>query len=167
MDDVRQRSVGLPVTVDDLRGLKPFEFQNWVIQRFWGTHSPRKSGDMGIDGYSFMVNDPIQVKQSEGVGRNVVDNFETAVEREGKTKGFIVAFSFTRGAREEVARARWVKKLEIQLMTVKQLLEPEPERRVPLLPDSATVIDLPLPPSRPRDARPTAQELIESDRAAI
>lgn len=65
--------VGLPVTVEDLRELKPFEFQNWVIQKFWGTHSPRKSGDMGIDGYSFMVNDPIQVKQSERVGRNVVE----------------------------------------------------------------------------------------------
>jgi hypothetical protein len=78
--------------------------QNWVIQKVWGTQSPRKSGDMGIDGYSFMVNDPIQVKQSDSVGRNVVDNFEAAVERAGKDKGYIVAFSFTRGAREEVAR---------------------------------------------------------------
>ena len=33
---------------------------------------------MGIDGYSFMVHDPIQVKQSEKVGRNVIDNFETS-----------------------------------------------------------------------------------------
>ncbi len=159
--------IGLPVTEGDLRSLKPFEFQNWVIQKFWGTHSPRKSGDMGIDGYSFMVNDPIQVKQSEGVGRNVVDNFETAVERAGKDKGYIVAFSFTRNAREEVARARWEKKMDIQLVTVKQLLHPEPERSVPFLPGTATVLDLPLPPSRPRDARPTAQELIESDRAAV
>jgi DNA modification methylase len=159
--------VGLPVTEDDLRSLKPFEFQNWVIQRCWGTHSPRKSGDMGIDGYSFMVNDPIQVKQSESVGRNAVDNFETAVERAGKNKGYIVAFSFTRGAREEVARARWEKNLEIQLVTVRQLLQPQPERSVPLFTGQATVIDLPLPPSRPRDARPTAQELIESDGAAV
>lgn len=60
--------IGLPVTADELRNLKPFEFQNWVIQKFWGTHSPRKSGDMGIDGYSFMVNDPIQVKQSDHEG---------------------------------------------------------------------------------------------------
>jgi hypothetical protein len=120
---------------------------------------------MGIDGYSFMDNDPIQVKQLEGVGRNVVDNFETAVERDGKDKGYIVAFSFTRNAREEVARARW-EKMDIRLVTVKQLLQPEPARSVPLLPATATVIDLPLPPSRPRDARPTAQELIESDRAA-
>jgi hypothetical protein len=99
--------IGLPVTADELRQLRPFEFQNWVIQKFWGTHSPRKSGDMGIDGYSFMVDNPIQVKQSDHVGRNVVDNFETAVQRAGKDKGYVVAFSFTRGAYEEVARARW------------------------------------------------------------
>lgn len=31
---------------------------------------------MGIDGFSLMLPEPIQVKQSEGIGRNVVDNFE-------------------------------------------------------------------------------------------
>jgi len=45
--------VGLPVTEQDLTALKPFEFQNWVMQRIHGTHSPRKTGDMGIDGFSF------------------------------------------------------------------------------------------------------------------
>ena len=88
---------GLPVTESDLKTLRPFEFQNWVIQRVLGSHSPRKSGDMGIDGFSFFEMLPIQVKQSERVGRNVVDNFETATELTGKHKGYIVAFSFTRG----------------------------------------------------------------------
>ncbi len=94
-----------------------------MIQRFWGTHSPRKSGDMGIDGYSYMVHDPIQVKQSERVGRNVVDNFETAMERAGKAKGYIVGFSFTRGAKEEVMRVR--DRLDIQLVTVKERCSPQ------------------------------------------
>ena len=31
---------------------------------------------MGIDGFTFMHRYPIQVKQSEGIGRNVVDNFK-------------------------------------------------------------------------------------------
>lgn len=75
--------VGMPDDEASLRALKPFEFQNWVIQRFVGTHSPRKSGDLGIDGYSFMVGHPIQVKRSDRVGRNVVDNFETAMRRGG------------------------------------------------------------------------------------
>jgi adenine specific DNA methylase Mod len=54
---------GLPVTEADLRQLKAFEFQNWLIQRVLATHSPRKSGDMGIDGYSFFYRHPIQVKR--------------------------------------------------------------------------------------------------------
>ncbi len=158
----KPKVVGLPVTEEELRLLKPFEFQNWVIQRFWGTHSPRKSGDMGIDGYSYMVHDPIQVKQSERVGRNVVDNFETAMERAGKAKGYIVGFSFTRGAKEEVMRVR--DRLDIQLVTVKELLTPEPERRGPLIPEPASVVELPLPPSRPPQSRPSAEELISSNR---
>lgn len=162
----RPEVVGLPVTVDELRRLKPFEFQNWVIQRFWGTHSPRKSGDMGIDGYTFMVNDPIQVKQSERVGRNVVDNFEAAMDRAGKDRGYIVAFSFTRGAREEAARVRWNRALQIELVTVESLLDQDSEKIVAYLPSGATVTELPLPASRPSNARPTAQELIESDQKA-
>ncbi|WP_084598998.1 site-specific DNA-methyltransferase [Actinoplanes subtropicus] len=35
---------GLPVTENDLRRLRPFEFQNWVIQKFNGTHSTRNQG---------------------------------------------------------------------------------------------------------------------------
>jgi len=63
------------------------------------------------------------VKQSDGVGRNVVDNFETALKRQGCKKGYIVAFSFTKGAYEEVARIKNKGELEIKLITVKDLLE--------------------------------------------
>lgn len=163
--------VGLPVTEDDLRGLKPFEFQNWVIQRVHGTHAPRLSGDMGVDGYSFMEHSPIQVKQSSGVGRNVVDNFETAVRREGKTKGYIVAFSFTRGAREEAARAKSAEGLSIHLVTVADLLQdmtglvtPRTDL-MPLIADDM-VSDL-LPSIRSVAARPTLEELLESEKAAV
>ncbi len=76
---------------------------------------------------------PIQVKQSERVGRNVVDNFETAVERSGKHKGYIVAFSFTRNAREEVARARAEKGMEVELVEVSTLVEGPPDRVTPRL----------------------------------
>lgn len=130
------RTEGLPETEADLRLLKPFEFQNWVIQTLHGTHATRKSGDMGIDGFSFFERLPIQVKQSERVGRGVVDSFETAVRREGKHKGVIVAFSFGRGAYEEVARVR-SEGLEIELLTVRTLLgnppEEEPEPGLPPL----------------------------------
>jgi hypothetical protein len=49
---------------------------------FWQKEriSSKKVGDMGIDGITF-DGIPIQAKQSEKVGRSVVDNFETAINR--------------------------------------------------------------------------------------
>jgi len=113
---------GLPATVDELRHLKPFEFQNWVIDRINGQQANRRTGDKGIDGWTFFLHDPVQIKQSEHVGREVVDKFETAIERDGKKSGAIVAFSFGRGAHEEVARVRR-NGVNIHLLTVTDLLE--------------------------------------------
>ena len=121
--------VGMPLTEDELRKLPPFEFQNWVCKRLFGRVSRRKTSDMGIDGYTF-EGYPIQVKQSDNVGRNVVDNFETAMRRKKKTKGVIVAFSFSRGAYEEIARAKLHEGLEIKAITVRELIENE-SRKLP------------------------------------
>lgn len=161
---------GLPVTEDDLRLLRPFEFQNWVINRVQGTPSPRKVGDMGIDGYSFMENLPIQVKQSAKVGRNVVDNFETAVERSGKHKGYIIAFSFTRNAREEAARAKAEKGMEVELLPVSTLVKGPPNRVTPELAEMfpalpQSYLDLPVPTARPKADRPSVDQLVLSDKA--
>lgn len=113
---------GMPTTLEELQKLKPFEFQNWVIDRLNGQQANRKTGDMGIDGWTFFLHDPVQIKQSEAVGRNVVDNFETAIERAGKKSGAVVAFSFGRGAHEEAARVR-KNGIKIHLLTVTDLLE--------------------------------------------
>lgn len=169
---------GLPVTEEAIRGLKPFEFQNWVIQRLHGRHSPRKSGDMGIDGWSFFENLPIQVKQSENVGRNTVDNFETAVRRDRKHKGYIVALSFGRGAREEAARTKREGKVEVELVTLADLLQDQSEsaassQRTPSIRDlfperrAASFLDLPLPETRKPEARPSFRDLVASDLAAV
>jgi DNA modification methylase len=155
-----------PNSIPALKELRPFEFQNWVINAVNGTHSPRKVGDLGIDGYWFFTRAPIQVKQSEHVGRNVVDNFETALRRANASVGYIIAFSFTRGAVEEVSRARQdgleivlVKASEI-LMLVKGALDFSKK----IGPQPATIEELPLPPVRKPSDKPTAEELIESDR---
>jgi DNA modification methylase len=160
--------VNLPETEAALRQLKPFEFQNYVVNVLNGTHSAKKSGDMGIDGHWFFTRDPIQVKQSEHVGRNVIDNFETAMRRAGFGVGYVVAFSFTRGAVEEVARAV-EDGLNIRLIRVKELLlltkrpgnplekfGPQPEGEV-----------LPLPAMRKPSDLPTAEQLVESDRRQV
>jgi DNA modification methylase len=113
--------VGVRYDLEELKTFKPFEFQNWVIGALGGTTSERKVKDMGIDGYTFMERNPIQVKQSESVGRVVVDNFETALRRIKKEKGIIVGFSFTKDAYEEVARVKRANHLDITLMTVEDV----------------------------------------------
>jgi restriction endonuclease Mrr len=114
--------MGMPMTEDDLRKISPTEFQNWVIRRLFGRVSTRIVGDMGIDGYTF-EGYPVQVKQSDDIGRNVIDNFQTAMRRYKAKKGIIVAFSFGKGAYEEVARAKLHEGLEIDAVTVADLLK--------------------------------------------
>jgi DNA modification methylase len=117
---------GMPTKAVDLKKLKPFEFQNWIINEMRARHSRKKVGDMGLDGYVaqdlYHEEAGIQVKQSENVGRNVIDNFETALERAKYKKGYIIAFSFGKGAYEEVARLKNTGKLQIELVTVEDLL---------------------------------------------
>jgi len=117
--------IGMPTTVAELEKLEPFEFQNWVINEMKAKQSKRLVADFGIDGYYeksiFTEEAGIQVKQSPKVGRNVVDNFETALRRKKYEKGFIVALSFTKGAYEEVARVK-TKGLDIKLINVEDLL---------------------------------------------
>lgn len=114
--------IGLPKTISELRNLQPFEFQNWVFEKLHGRVNPRKVGDYGIDGW-VELDVPCQVKQSEDVGRNVVDNFETAIQRQEKDRGVIVAFSFGKGAIEEAARAKNERSLDIKLKTVDEILK--------------------------------------------
>jgi DNA modification methylase len=113
--------LGMPKSLEEVKALPPFEFQNWVVQKLVARPAERKVGDKGIDGW-LMDGRPLQVKQSEGVGRNVVDNFETAMRRMKRTHGLIVGFSFTPGSYEEVARAKNEEGLEIELKTVEQII---------------------------------------------
>ena len=84
-------------------------------------------GDMGLDGYRKNVlhqdDIGIQVKKSCKVGRNVVDNFKSALERDGLKKGCIIALSFVCGAVEEAARLKNAGIIEIELITAEDLLD--------------------------------------------
>jgi len=113
---------GMPMSVKSLKTLQPFVFQQWAVDKLYGHPSPRKVGDMGIDGF-LPDGRPLQVKQSEGVGRPKIDEFETALRRLKKTEGIVVAFSFTKGAQEEVARIKNHEGMTIELKTVRQMLE--------------------------------------------
>lgn len=119
---VSPNMMGMPLSEEDLRKIAPFDFQNWVVKRLFGRVSPRKSSDMGIDGYTF-EGTPIQVKQSDKIGRNVIDNFETAIRRKKATKGVIVAFSFGKGANEEIARAKLYDGIDVKAITIQELIK--------------------------------------------
>ncbi len=114
--------IGLPQTMEELRELQPFEFQNWVFRKLHGRVSERMVGDYGIDGW-IELDVPVQVKQSDSVGRNVIDNFETAIQRVNKKRGVIIAFSFTKGSYEEAARAKNRRGLDIRLKTIGEILQ--------------------------------------------
>ncbi|MDR1838269.1 MAG: site-specific DNA-methyltransferase, partial [Treponema sp.] len=89
---------------DTLRYKDAFEFENWIVQQFGGTGNVKQRGDFGLDGKTG-DNTPIQVKRSDNIGRNVIDNFLSAVQRydknlfdknikDNKPVGYIIAFSF-------------------------------------------------------------------------
>lgn len=117
---------------DTLRYKNAFEFESWIIQQFGGISNVKQRSDYGLDGKA-PDGAPIQVKRSDSVGRNVIDNFRSAVERsdkrlfeknveEGKPVGYIIAFSFNRGAIEEVARLRNKDNVIIRLITVEEIV---------------------------------------------
>jgi hypothetical protein len=114
--------ISLPKTLEEVKAMTWVEFQNWVFEKLHGRVSAKKVGDLGIDGRLF-DGTPVQVKQQESVGRKVVDEFETTIRRNGKKKGLIVAFSFTKDAYEEAARAKLEEGLEITLKTVDELIK--------------------------------------------
>jgi hypothetical protein len=97
-------------------------------------------GDMGIDGRIFPVGSkpadasgmfagdwyPVQVKQSERVGRPDIDAFEAVMHREDRAKGFMVAFSYTSDAVAEANAFQKKTKVggrQIKLFTVEEILD--------------------------------------------
>jgi DNA modification methylase len=113
---------------DTLRYKDAFEFESWIVSQFGGTTNTKQRGDLGLDGKA-KDGAPIQVKRSDGIGRNVIDNFLSAVQRFDKKLyeknsaakspvGYIIAFSFGKGAIEEVARLKNKENVIIKLVEV-------------------------------------------------
>jgi DNA modification methylase len=159
------RVVGLPWTELQLRKLPHFEFENWAVIALGGIPNKSHVGDMGIDGKIYPVSAlpetrtpsdqlafmdvwyPVQVKQCDRVGRPEVDRFEAVVMREGRTRGYFVAFSFSSDAMREMNAFFKRTGREIIPLTVKQILDEvlTSQRR---------------PPSTTRDQQLTLQTII-------
>ena len=115
---VRQRRV----KESDLRKLSVSEFQNWVLKRIGGKTSSQSEARMGIDGYT-LDGQPISIKQADSVGRNVIETFAASLGRSRARNGTIVAFSFGPDAIRGKVSAKLNYKLEIQLLTVGELIQ--------------------------------------------
>ncbi|MCI0448213.1 MAG: restriction endonuclease [Chlorobi bacterium] len=141
--------VDIRKTEAELRIMPHFEFQNWAVIALGqltdmsGIPNKRKSGDFGIDGRLYPIElekkkkagedlfgdvdryYPVQVKQMDKVGRPDIDNFYAAMKRDGRDKGYFIAFGFSGEAEKEVKRLYKTGDADINLVTVKKLLEME------------------------------------------
>ncbi len=101
---------------DTLRYKDAFEFESWIITQFGGLPQNRKGGDHGFDG-KMRDGTPIQVKRSDNIGVNVIKNFLSSCQinepklyekkkSDGEPIGYIIAFSFSRGAINETAKIK-------------------------------------------------------------
>jgi len=117
---------------DTLRNKPAFAFETWIIEQYGGTANTKQRSDLGLDGKT-AENTPIQVKRSDNIGRNVIDNFHSAVMRndkalyeknksEHKSVGIIIAFSFGKGAIQEAARLKNQENVIIELVTVAEIV---------------------------------------------
>jgi DNA modification methylase len=114
-------------TEEELRVMPPHEFARLlIVEKLNGTINPRKSGDMGIDGWTELMSVAVQVKRwGHKVGRPEIDKFRTAVQRGGKSKGMIISFEFSRDCWNEIARIKKDDGIDIKLKTVKEIIELE------------------------------------------
>jgi len=110
------------MTEAKLRDTPPTLFQKWAVKAVQGRMNHKLSADGGIDGWTF-TGDPVQVKRSDKVGVNVIKEFETTTRDADKTHGIVVAFSFTKGAKDKAKDTKAKYGIDIELKTVKELLQ--------------------------------------------
>lgn len=110
------------VSEKGLRKLSPQEFQNWVLKKLAGKPPSLRDSRIGIDGYT-MEGQPISIKQSDGIGRDVIEKFASAMGQSRAKNGIIVAYSFGNDAYTGTVKAKLNYGLEIQMVTVKDLIE--------------------------------------------
>jgi DNA modification methylase len=132
----------LPWTVEKLRVIPPFEFENWAVIALGGIPNKVQVGDMGVDGRIFPVSSsaaprkqqegelglkerwyPIQVKQKDKVGRPDIDAFEAMMMREDCEKGFFVSFDYSSDALQEIESFFKRSHKVIVALTVQEILD--------------------------------------------
>ena len=108
------------LTRQQIERLNPFEFERYCVRGIGGIPNEKQRGDGGIDGFLISDGTPIQVKKSKNIGRPVIDSFHKHLKINGR--GIIIAKSFGRGAKDEVARLKISEGYELSLITVEDIL---------------------------------------------
>ena len=137
----------LPWTEDKLRKMPPFEFENWAVIALGGIPNKTQVGDMGIDGRIYPIGSapkesenvelgfmdnwyPIQVKQLDKVGRPDIDQFEAAMLRAQRKKGFFVGFNYSSDAMTEIDAFFRRQHIAIIPLTVRDILDEQIARKL-------------------------------------
>jgi len=110
------------VSEKSLRNLSGRDFQAWGLKKIGGKEPTSKDTALGIDGFTSM-NQPLCIKQSDGLGINAIDLFASSVARIKARGGVMVAFSFSDDSIRGKIRARRNYGLEIQMVTVRELID--------------------------------------------
>lgn len=117
--------IGKAETLEELKKMSWQSFQTWAVNAVFGRHSPKKMADMGIDGFTYLDNNPIQVKQIESIGRPEIDKFVGVLDRVKTKKGMMIGIGFSRGAYEEAARLKREDDKHVELIECEKLLRGE------------------------------------------
>ncbi|MBI5725451.1 MAG: restriction endonuclease [Planctomycetes bacterium] len=132
----------LPWSIEKLRELPHFEFENWAVIAIGGRPNKAQVGDKGIDGRIYLADAmpgktgeeagqldfmdewyPVQVKQKDKVGRPEIDAFETALRRAKRKKGLFVAFGYSKDALAEIQDFFKREHIIIVPLTVQEILD--------------------------------------------
>ena len=109
------------VNEKSLRRRSAKEFNDWVLARLEGKPATSRDTAMGIDGYTFGGH-PVLIKQSDDIGMPVIDSFAASLARNRARNGVIVGFSFGSDAVRGKVRAKVNYKLDIEMLTIKDLI---------------------------------------------
>ncbi len=109
------------LTEEKLRLFTSSEFKRWVLGCLRGTEAPVLDARKGIDGFAG-DGSAVVASQADDVGKVQIDVFLNSLMQVKAKQGVFVAFSFSGEASAAVVRGRINYRVDVKLVTVKDLL---------------------------------------------
>jgi site-specific DNA-methyltransferase (adenine-specific) len=131
-EDARNRTykvINYEYNYTEIRYKEAFNFEKWIIKKFGGIPNNKQRYDKGIDGKT-LDGIPIQVKRQDSISRDHIDRFNASIRRfnkqlinDKKIIGYFIAFSFGKGAINEVERLFKEEEIIIKLVNVDEIIK--------------------------------------------